>query len=63
MTDASTKVLMDQDYLPFGGDLARLNQIEIQNDNEENYKYTGQKQVVSIGLYYYGVRYYDSEIG
>nr|WP_083189828.1 RHS repeat-associated core domain-containing protein [Orenia metallireducens] len=63
MTDASANVVMDQDYLPFGGDLARPNQIEIQNDTEESYKYTGQKQVVSIGLYYYGARYYDPEIG
>ncbi|WP_208324359.1 RHS repeat domain-containing protein, partial [Orenia marismortui] len=63
MTDASAKVVMDQDYLPFGGDLARPNQIKIQNDSGESYKYTGQKEVVSIGLYYYGARYYDSEIG
>ncbi|TDX53272.1 RHS repeat-associated core domain-containing protein [Orenia marismortui] len=63
MTNASGKVVMDQDYLPFGGDLAKPNQIEIQNDSGESYKYTGQKQVVSIGLYYYGARYYDPEIG
>jgi RHS repeat-associated protein len=63
MTDASAKVVMDQDYLPFGGDLARPNQVEIQNDTKESYKYTGQKQVVSTGLYYYGARYYDPEIG
>ncbi|TDX53266.1 hypothetical protein [Orenia marismortui] len=54
MTDASGKVVMDQDYLPFDGDLARPNQIEVQNDTGESYKYTAQKQVVSIGLYYYG---------
>jgi hypothetical protein len=41
MTDASGKVIMDQDYLPFGGDLARPNQIEVQNDSGESYKYTG----------------------
>ncbi|WP_018248965.1 hypothetical protein [Orenia marismortui] len=28
----STKVGMNQDCLPFGGDLARLNQIEVKND-------------------------------
>ncbi|WP_211205756.1 RHS repeat-associated core domain-containing protein [Orenia marismortui] len=54
---------MDQDYMPFGGDLARPNQIEVQNDSGESYKYTGQKQVASIGLYYYGARYYDPSIG
>ncbi|OCL26008.1 hypothetical protein U472_08250 [Orenia metallireducens] len=63
MTDASGKVVMNQDYLPFGGDLTRPNQIEIQNDSGESYKYTGQKQVVSTGLYYYGARYYDPSIG
>ncbi|WP_083900098.1 glycohydrolase toxin TNT-related protein [Orenia marismortui] len=63
MTNANGKVIMDQDYLPFGGDLARPNQIEVKNDSGENYKYTGQKQVVSIGLYFYGARYYDPEIG
>ncbi len=63
MTNASGKVVMDQDYLPFGGDLAKPNQIEIKNNTDESYKYTGQKQVVSIGLYYYGARYYDPSIG
>ncbi|MFW6029465.1 MAG: RHS repeat-associated core domain-containing protein [Halanaerobiales bacterium] len=35
----------------------------MQNNDGEGYKYTGQKEVVSIGLYYYGARYYDPEIG
>ncbi len=63
MTDASGKVLMDQDYLPFGGDLAKPGQIEVQNNTDESYKYTGQKEVVSISLYYYGARYYNPSIG
>jgi RHS repeat-associated protein len=35
----------------------------LKNDVGERYKYTGQKEVVSIGLYYYGARYYDPGIG
>jgi len=46
----------DQDYLSFGGDLEPL------NDVDEGYKYTGQREEVSTGLYYYGARYYDPEI-
>ena len=33
------------------------------DEEAEGYKYTGQKEVVSIGLYYYGARYYDPSIG
>lgn len=63
MTDREGKITFDHDYLPFGGDLPRVGQVEVQNDSGERYKYTGQKEVVSIGLYYYGARYYDPEIG
>ncbi len=62
MTDKED-VIMDQDYLPFGGDLPRVGQTEVLNDAGERHKYTGQKEVVSIGPYYYGARYYDPSIG
>ena len=62
MTDGAGKIVMDQDYMPFGGDLPGVGQVEVQNDSDEGYKYTGQKEVVSIGLYYYGARYYDPKI-
>ena len=52
-----------QDYLPFGGDLPKLGQVEVYNEIGMEYKYTGQNEVVSIGLYYYGARYYDPSIG
>jgi len=63
MTDGAGKIVMDQDYQPFGGDLARKDQVEVYNEIGVEYKYTGQKEVVSIGLYYYGARYYDPSIG
>ena len=54
---------MDQDYMPFGGDLPEIDQTEVLDKEANGYKYTGQKQVASIGLYYYGARYYDPSIG
>ncbi|QTL97138.1 hypothetical protein GM661_03685 [Iocasia frigidifontis] len=63
MTDEDGEVVFDQDYLPFGGDLAVVGDLEPQNDVGESYKYTGQRQEVSIGFYYYGARFYDPGIG
>ena len=63
MTDQDGKIIMEQDYLPFGGDLPKLGQVEVYNEIGMEYKYTGQNQVESIGLYYYGARYYDPAIG
>jgi len=63
MTDSSGNILIDQDYLPFGGDLPKVEQVEVFNEIGMEYKYTGQNEVVSIGLYYYGARYYDPATG
>ena len=63
MTDQDGKIVMEQDYLPFGGDLPKVGQVEVYNEIGMEYKYTGQNEVVSIGLYYYGARYYDPAIG
>lgn len=43
--------------------LPRIGQTEIVDEEAGGYKYTGQREVVSIGLYYYGARYYDPSIG
>ncbi|MFW6016290.1 MAG: RHS repeat-associated core domain-containing protein [bacterium] len=43
--------------------MPKAGQTEIMNDEGERYKYTGQRQEVSIGLYYYGARYYDPDVG
>src|SRR5690554_6918678 len=48
--------------MPFGEDLPVVGQTEVLDEEAGGYKYTGQKEVVSIGLYYYGARYYDPEI-
>jgi len=63
MTNQDGEKVFNQDYLPFGGDLPKAGQLEVQNETNESYKYTGQKEVASIGLYYYGARYYDPAIG
>ncbi|MGB4004796.1 MAG: RHS repeat-associated core domain-containing protein [Halanaerobiales bacterium] len=63
MTDGVGKIVMEQDYMPFGEDLPVVGQTEIMDEEAGGYKYTGQKEVVSIGLYYYGARYYDPSLG
>ena len=63
MTNQDGEKVFDQDYLPFGGDLPKPGQLEVHNKTGESYKYTGQKEVASIGLYYYGARYYDPAVG
>ena len=62
MTDKNGEKVFDQDYLPFGQNLPKSNQIKVYNEVGMEYKFTGQKEVVSIGLYYYGARYYDPGI-
>ena len=63
MTDGAGNVVMEQDYMPFGEDLPVVGQTEVMDKEAGGYKYTGQKEVISIGLYYYGARYYDPSIG
>ncbi|AZR73491.1 hypothetical protein BBF96_08900 [Anoxybacter fermentans] len=63
MTDITGKVVWEQDYLPFGEDLHKPGTSVVDFEVETRYKFTGQRQVIGIGLYYYGARYYDSETG
>ena len=46
-----------------GGDLNKPGQPVTDFKVEAEYKYTGQRQVKGIGLYYYNARFYDPEIG
>lgn len=46
----------NNDYTPFG-------EAQTTGDSENGYKYTGKEQDSETGLYYYGARYYDSEMG
>ncbi|AZR73501.1 hypothetical protein BBF96_08950 [Anoxybacter fermentans] len=63
MTDRTGKVVWEQDYLPFGEDLHKPGTSVVDFEVETRYKFTGQRQVIGIGLYYYGARYYDPETG
>ncbi|MRR57810.1 MAG: hypothetical protein EG824_06315 [Deltaproteobacteria bacterium] len=55
MTNASGTVIWRQDYYAFGKDYDGTAQ-------GNGYKYNG-KPVEAVGLYYYGTRYYDPEVG
>lgn len=54
MTNASGDVVWKQDYYPFGSVLS---------GGVDRFRYTGKELDEDTGLYYYGARYYDSEIG
>jgi RHS repeat-associated protein len=53
VTDESANIVVDTTYEPFGEPITT---------GEESYLYNG-KELDETGLYYYGVRYYDPEIG
>ncbi len=55
VTDQEGKVTYRSDYEPFGDSL--------HTSGEERYTYTGKELDSSMGLYYYGARYYDSSLG
>jgi len=57
VTDEDGNVVERRDYLPYGEE--RLSNSE----SDENYGYTGKEQDDETGLYYYGARYYDPQIG
>jgi RHS repeat-associated protein len=54
ITDESGNVVTDVSYTPFGEDIL--------NGEEDHFLFTG-KEKESIGLCYYGARYYNPEIG
>jgi RHS repeat-associated protein len=53
VTDESAAIVFHAEYEPFGESITT---------GPESYLYTGKEKDVT-GLYYYGARYYDSEIG
>ncbi|AZR73474.1 hypothetical protein BBF96_08815 [Anoxybacter fermentans] len=63
MTDGKGQVAWEQDYLPFGEDLYKPGTSVVDFAIDAKYKFTGQRQVIGIGLYYYGARHYDPETG
>jgi RHS repeat-associated protein len=54
ITDESGNTVTDVNYTPFGESVV--------NGEEESYLYTG-KERDTTGLYYFGARYYDPEVG
>jgi len=56
ITDESGAKASQTEYQPYGKISEQI------GDSVTNYKFTG-KELDSTGLYYYGARYYDSEIG
>lgn len=57
MTDTIGKQVQSMSYLPFGGTF------QTTGSKTTNWRYTGQRQDDSTGLYYYNARYYDPTIG
>jgi RHS repeat-associated protein len=57
MTDATSTVVWDQGYLPFGEPHGGSGSIE------NSRQYTGKEFEEETGLYYYGARYYHSGLG
>ena len=63
VTDAVGEVFEKIDYLPFG-EIFRDDVVNNGTDfDKHRNKYTGQVFDYTTGLYYYGARYYDPEIG
>lgn len=59
IVDENGNLLEQLDYHPYGS--TRIN--ETYSDFEESRKFTGKELDEETGLYYFGARYYDSDIG
>ena len=57
LTDTSGAQVQSMAYLPFGGTF------QTAGSKTSSWRYTGQRQDDSTGLYYYNARYYDPTIG
>ncbi|MBU1018069.1 hypothetical protein KKA33_03505 [Patescibacteria group bacterium] len=57
VTDENGDVVQRKDYLPFGSERLAM------GSSDEDYGFTGKELDEETGLYYYGARYYDPEIG
>ncbi|MEW6328422.1 MAG: toxin TcdB middle/N-terminal domain-containing protein [Thermodesulfobacteriota bacterium] len=57
ITDAAANKVQEIYYYPFGGTRSNIGSIDVKH------KYTGQEEDIETGLYYYGARYYDPNIG
>jgi len=59
LTDANGEVYQHLEYLPFGETLVE----EHYNSDRNPYLYNGKELDEETGLYYYGARYYDAQLG
>jgi len=57
ITDADGKKSSRYEYYPYGATY------KSEGQDTTNYKYTGKEEDSSTGLYFYGARYYDPDIG
>jgi len=57
ITDENGEQVSLTEYTPYGGTHAQ------EGTYDQNYKFTGKELDPSTGLYYYGARYYDPELG
>ena len=63
MADKEGNVKWEQDYMPFGENLQKPGALVVDFADNAGYKFTGQREVAGIGLYYYGSQFYDPELG
>ncbi|MBF8792532.1 hypothetical protein IRZ70_06960 [Pseudomonas monteilii] len=62
-TDASGKLISREEYAPYGGTVGRDEAAgEVSNLTQRTLRYSGKEQDAT-GLYYYGWRYYQPDVG
>ncbi|MBI4680965.1 MAG: RHS repeat-associated core domain-containing protein [Nitrospirae bacterium] len=59
ITDKNGEVVQRIEYMPFG----EVASIEVKGANNLMYRFSGKEYHDEIGLYYYGARWYDPQIG
>jgi RHS repeat-associated protein len=57
ITDSAGVIKAESDYYPWGGEL------QFVNNDPNDYKFTGKKNDLETGLYYFGARYYSNGLG
>ena len=57
ITDSAGVIKAESDYYPWGGEL------QLVNNDSNDYKFTGKKRDIETGLDYFGARYYSNGLG
>lgn len=58
VTNEAGEIVAEYEYYPYGEGYSAM-----ENDFGTDYKFTGQEEDEETGLYYYGARYYNPEVG